>query len=390
MNGSTSFLRAHPRAVAEPMKMQRQTGTPRRLLLLSAFVLCASSFAHAQSWVLGPFHRPIATPVIAPDPHASFVDPVSGNTVHWEYAHTFNPAAALRDDKVALLYRAEDNTGEEAIGQHTSRLGLAQSSDGIHFATQQEPVFYPAKDAQRSREFPGGTEDPRLVQTEDGTYVLTYTQWNRKQYTVGIATSKDLVHWTKYGPAFADAAHGKYKDFSYKSAGILTKLDHGRLVAARLHGKYWMYWGEITVRLATSPDLIHWTPVEDAGGKPLVLLARRPGLFDSAFPEVGPPPVLTSHGIVVLYNGKNALKDGAPGIGPGAYSAGQALFSAKDPTHLLARLDQPYLKPELPYEKTGQYVDGTVFTEGLVFFNHDWFLYYGAADSYVGVAVWKP
>jgi predicted GH43/DUF377 family glycosyl hydrolase len=93
---------------------------------------------------------------------------------------------------------------------------------------------------------------------------------------------------------------------------------------------------------------------------------------------------------VVLYNGKNTMKGGAAGIGPGAYSAGQALFSAKDPTRLLARMDHPYLKPELPFEKTGQYVEGTVFTEGLVYFAHQWFLYSGAADSYVGVAEWKP
>jgi predicted GH43/DUF377 family glycosyl hydrolase len=246
--------------------------------------------AQPQSWVLGPFHRLIRTPVVSPDPQASFLDPVSGKSVHWEYAHAFNPAATLRDGNVVLLYRAEDNTGKREIGQHTSRLGLAQSSDGIHFVAQAEPAFYPARDAQQPREFPGGTEDPRLVQTEDGTYVLTYTQWNRRQYTVGIATSNDLVHWIKYGPAFADAAHGKYRDLRYKSAGILTRLDRGRLVAARMHGKYWMYWDEVTIRLATSPDLIHWTPVEDAAGEPRVLLARRPGLFDSEFPEVGPPP----------------------------------------------------------------------------------------------------
>jgi predicted GH43/DUF377 family glycosyl hydrolase len=390
MSGSTFFAGCIHKLKAAHRRIRMLFGFPGIRLHYSVLILCLAVSAHAQSWVLGPFHRPVPAPAISPDPHASFVDPVSGKTVQWEYAHTFNPAAAVREGKVALLYRAEDSTGKQAIGQHTSRLGIALSDDGIHFAAQPEPVFYPAIDDQRSREFPGGTEDPRLVQTEDGTYVLTYTQWNRKQYTVGIATSKDLVHWTKYGPAFQDAANGKYRGLSYKSAGILTRLSDGRLVAARLHGKYWMYWGEVRIGLATSPDLIHWTPVENSAGQPLVLLARRPGLFDSEFPEVGPPPVLTSQGIVVLYNGKNAMQGGAAGIGPGAYSAGQALFSANDPTRLLARLHHPYLKPELPYEKTGQYVEGTVFTEGLVYFGHQWFLYYGAADSYVGVAEWKP
>ncbi len=357
---------------------------PRSLLLIAALLACP---AWSQNWTIGPFHRTVTEPVIKPNPDVSFRDPVTGKSVHWETLHTFNPAAVVEGDKIAVLYRAEDDSGSGALGSHTSRLGLAESADGVHFTKLPEPVFYPAHDAQQGREWPGGTEDPRLVETEDGTYVLTYTQWNRKTYTVGIATSKDLRHWTKYGPAFADAGGGKYSSLAYKSAGIITQVKNGKLVAARLNGKYWMYWGEVQVRLATSPDLIHWTPVEGADGKPEVLLRARPGKFDSGFPEVGAPPVLTSKGIVVFYNGKNAATGGDPTIGPGAYSAGQALFSAQDPTKLLARTDRPYLKPELPFEKSGQYAAGTVFTEGLVLFNRKWWMYYGTADSFVGAAV---
>jgi beta-1,2-mannosidase len=357
----------------------------KHMLLLCAAVLLPIP-AFSQSWMVGPFNRPITTPVITPDANRTFRDPLSQQVVHWEAAHTFNPAAVLEGNKVAVLYRAEDDTGRDAIGGHTSRLGLAESSDGIHFKRLPEPVFYPAQDTQQDREWPGGVEDPRVVQTDDGLYVLTYTQWNRKSYTVGIATSRDLRHWTKYGPAFADVEGGKYNNLNYKSAGILTKEKNGRLVAARLHGVYWMYWGEVEVRLATSPDLIHWTPVEDATGNPKVLLKARPGMFDSGFPEVGAPPLLLPQGIVVFYNGKNAASGGDPTIGPGAYSAGQALFSSNDPSHLIARADHPYLKPELPFEKSGQYAAGTVFSEGLVLFKQHFLLYYGTADSFVGVA----
>ena len=138
--------------------------------------------------------------------------------------------------------------------------------------------------------------------------MLTYTQWNRKTYSVGIATSRDLMHWTKHGPAFLHAAGGKYAHLQVQVAGMVTRLDpvKGRLIAAKIDGTYWMYWGEGAIRLATSADLIHWTPVEDAQGAPIELLRPRPGHFDSTFPETGPPPVLTSAGIVVLYNGKNA------------------------------------------------------------------------------------
>ena len=86
---------------------------------------------------------------------------------------------------------------------------------------------------------------------------------------IGIATSTDLIHWTKQGPALVGE---KYQHFDYKSASIVTRLTNGRLIAAKIHGKYWMYWGEIQVRLATSPDLIHWTPVENSSGKAIVLL----------------------------------------------------------------------------------------------------------------------
>jgi predicted GH43/DUF377 family glycosyl hydrolase len=360
---------------------------PRRSLAIALGLSLLLPFgAKAQSWGLGPFHRPTTQPVIRPKPAAVFLDPMTGKEIHWEPEHTFNPAAVAKDGRIVVLYRAEDNTGSQSIGGHTSRLGMATSSDGVHFTMLPSPVFYPAKDDQQEREWPGGVEDPRLVATEDGTFVLTYTQWNRKTYTVGVATSKDLLHWNKYGPAFADAAGGKYRDLAYKSAGILTRIEDGHLVAAQLHGKYWMYWGEVQVRLATSTDLIHWTPVEDANGKPKVLLAARPHHFDSGFPEVGAPPLLRPDGILVFYNGKNAAANGAKAIGPGAYSAGQALFSIDDPSHLIAREEEPYLIPELPFEKTGQYAAGTVFTEGLVLFKSRWWVYYGTADSFVGVA----
>jgi predicted GH43/DUF377 family glycosyl hydrolase/lysophospholipase L1-like esterase len=353
-------------------------------------VLLGAAGAGAQGapkWVIGPFTRPVTgNPVISPNPASTFVEPIEHKPVAWEALHTFNPAAIVRHGKVYVLYRAEDNSGAMEIGGHTSRLGLAESSDGVHFKREGEPVFYAAMDDQKAREWPGGVEDPRIVERDDGTYVLTYTQWNRKTYSVGIATSRDLKHWTKYGPAFLTALGGKYANLMYKSAGIVTQLKDGKLIAAKIAGRYWMYWGEGSIKLATSDDAIHWIPVEDMHGKLVELLRPRVGHFDSTFPETGPPPVLTSAGIVVLYNGKNATEGGDPSLGPSAYAAGEALFEASNPANLLTQTDKPVLKPELPYEKTGQYGAGTTFAEGLVFFHNKWFLYYGCADSLVAVA----
>jgi predicted GH43/DUF377 family glycosyl hydrolase len=358
--------------------------------VLAAIVFCAAGLC-AQTelpWEIGPFTRPAeGNPVIAPRPESTFIDPVLKTPVHWEALHTFNPAAIVRDGKVYVLYRAEDDSGAMEIGGHTSRLGLAESEDGVHFTRRAEPVFIPAADAEKAREWPGGVEDPRIVEGEDGRYVLTYTQWNRTIYSVGIATSPDLVHWTKYGPAFLHEVEGKYDALRYKSAGIVTRFDEGkgRLIAAKIDDKYWMYWGEGAIRLATSADLIHWTPLEDGTGVPAERMGPRPKHFDSTFPETGPPPVLTSKGIVVLYNGKNAVKGGDPALGPNAYGVGEALFEADDPFRIVARAEHPVLKPEMAYEKTGQYAAGTTFAEGLVVFHGRWFLYYGCADSLVGV-----
>jgi predicted GH43/DUF377 family glycosyl hydrolase len=366
-------------------------------LCLVWFLMAASSPGGGKpaKWMLGPFTRPEhAQAVITARPASVFTDPILGKPVHWEALHTFNPAAVVLDGKVYVLYRAEDDSGTMQIGMHTSRLGLAVSEDGVHFTREAAPVFYPAKDSEEAREWPGGTEDPRVVESPDGGYVLTYTQWNRQTYRVGIATSPDLHTWTKHGPAFG---MGRYAGLKYKSAGIVTEcVTKARCVAAKVNGRYWMYWGEGEIHLATSNDLVHLAPLEGANSQPKVLMRARRGRFDSGLPEVGPPPVLTKDGIVLVYNGKNAAGANGknaygpghdPALAPGTYSVGQALFAAENPAKLLARTEEPFFQPELPWERSGQYAAGTTFAEGLVWFRDRWFLYYGCADSRVGVAM---
>ena len=78
-----------------------------------------------------------------------------------------------------------------------------------------------------------------------------------------------------------------------------------------------------------------------------------------------------------------------PLLPKGTYSVGRVFFDPKDLQTILIRSDSPFLKPTLPHEMSGQYAAGTTFAEGLVYFNQKWFLYYGTADSFVGVAVSK-
>ena len=317
-----------------------------------------------------------------------FFCPVQEKELGWEAKDVFNPAAVVKDDRVYLLYRAEDHEGKYA---GTSRIGLAVSDDGLHFTTMPEPVLYPEKDEFSVYEWEGGCEDPRIVETKDGRYFLYYTSYNGKVALLCCAESTDLVHWEKHGPIFKDAMNGKYKNLWSKSGAVVCRQEGDHFYPVKLKETYWMYWGEKFVNVATSTDLVNWEPMLDENGEFLKVITPRAGKFDSDLTECGPPAILTDKGILLLYNGKN--KSGAEGdtlYTANSYCAGQALFDAKNPTKLIDRLDKPFYIPESDFEKSGQYPAGTVFIEGLVFHNQKWFLYYGCADSRVAVAVYDP
>jgi predicted GH43/DUF377 family glycosyl hydrolase len=370
----------------------------KTLIKLTGFLACLLVFnlSYAQTsdqnvlpkWAFGGFVRPPnINPIISPDLNAVFLDPMSNKTVKWEANYTFNPAAAVMGHKIVVLYRSEDLTGVE-IGTRTSRIGYAESSDGLNFKRKTVPVLYPGNDSQKAFEWPGGCEDPRVAVTQNGTYVMFYTQWNRKVPRLGVATSKDLITWVKHGPIFRKFYHARFADTPNKSASILTKLLGDKQVIASIHGKYWMYWGEQHVYAATSTNLVDWKPEVDANGQLKQLFSPRPGYFDSDLTECGPPAIMTDKGIILFYNGKNHPGDGGDKRFNGnSYCAGQALFARTDPSKLITRLAVPFLRPMEPFEKSGQYVNGTVFIEGLVYFQKKWLLYYGCADSRVGVAV---
>jgi predicted GH43/DUF377 family glycosyl hydrolase len=331
----------------------------------------------------GDFVRPSNQPIIQPKPVSIFNCPMRHKQIHWESTHTFNPAAVVKDGKVWLLYRAEDDQGS-GIGGFTSRLGLASSTDGIHFTRYPKPVLFPGNDSQKKNEWFGGCEDPRCVETEDGKFLVFYTEYSRDagptDTKLGMAISQDLLHWDKLGPVVAHQQDGT-TIIPPKSASLLTSIKDGHLVATKILGKYWLYYGAGVIRLLSSPDLKHWDPV------PGFTIEPRNGRFDSALAECGPPAVLTPYGIVLLYNGMNAEGENRdPAIPPRSYVAGELIMDPTDPSKVISRSTQPFFKPELGWEKTGQYRSGTTFIEGLVPFHQKWFLYYGSADQFVGVA----
>src|SRR5260370_26413778 len=240
-----------------------RTKTALTLLLLGGAGCVVA--AAVEQWPFGPWQRASNAPILSPEG--------SG----WESAGTFNPAVIQHNGNFVMLYRAQDAAG-------TSRLGYAESTDGIHFTRRAEPVLSPEAEYEKD----GGVEDPRLQKIGD-TYYLTYTGYNKKDAQLCLATSQDLIHWDRKG-VILPAYIGNWNKGWTKS---------GAIVPEKIDGTYWMYWlGSSADKtdqmgLSYSTDLLHWTEATETP-----VLPRRAGQFDSRVVEPGPPPILTPLGLL--------------------------------------------------------------------------------------------
>jgi predicted GH43/DUF377 family glycosyl hydrolase len=356
------------------------------LAFLSSCILSSNKKENKKNddnWALLPFVKEdSANPVLLPDSSTEFTCPIAGK-LKWEAKDVFNPAAVVRHDTLFLLYRAEDKIGKYA---GTSRIGIAWSTDGLHFTRYPVPVLYPDNDNLKKYEWEGGCEDPRIAEDDNGTYFLTYTAYDGDKARLLVASSADLYHWTKHGPVFANTLDGKYVNEWSKSGSIICNYNNGKAVAAKINGKYYMYWGDTNIFLASSDDLIQWTPLETADKKLLAVFGPRQGKFDSDLTEPGPPAMLTEKGILLIYNSRNVPSKGDTTLAEGTYAASQILLDKNDPAKVVKRMDTYFMKPEKPYEINGQ-VNFVCFVEGLVNYKNKWFLYYGTADSKIAVAI---
>ncbi len=307
-------------------------------------------------------------------PHAEFplgpFTPYDGNPIlspqgaGWESGSVYNPAAVVRDGCVHLLYRAH---ADDLV----SHVGLASSADGLAFERQPEPVLSPSEDWDRF-----GCEDPRVTEI-DGTYYLTYSGWDRASAQLCPATSEDLHTWTKHGPMFPG-----FDTFRPRDNGTgRTWSKAGGIVPVPVDGRWLMYFGEGSLWYAWSDDLLHWEP--GSNDHP-VMTPTPPGTFGEYLVEVGPQPVVTNNGLILLLH--NAAVKNADGSV--RYTCGQLLFSPDDPTRPLAQMTRPWLEPRTREDVEGL-VPNVTFVEGLVHFKDTWFAYYGQSDSTVGVATYR-
>ncbi len=358
-------------------------------LLMLAFAIStitACTFSNTTEkvqavWTFKDFEKlDSANPILLPDTSYSFECPIQNSKVKWQSKNVLNPTAFIKEGKVYLLYRAQDSA-------MTSRLGLAISEDGIHFKKQPTPIFYPTKDAYLKYEWKGGVEDPRIVCMPDSGYLLTYTAYDGKTARLCFATTYDLIHWEKRGPVLQSP---KYINSWSKSGALVVEKMDDKMVAKKVDGKYWMYFGDTDLFMAYSSDLIHWEPLENSETKKMFsVLQPRAGYFDSRLVEPGPFALYTENGIVLIYNSSNAANHNDPSMPIYTYAAGQALFDKARPYKLVDRSTKYFIHPDKPYELKGE-VNNVCFVEGLVYFKQKWMLYYGTADTKIALAVATP
>ena len=223
-----------------------------------------------ESWRMGPF-IPVEREILADLPNVHFTCPVSGIDVAWAAKDAFNPGAVVHEGRVHMLFRGEDTVGRFA---GTSRIGLAVSDDGLTFEVHPHPVLFPDDDPWQAWEWPGRLRGPSGGRVSR-RWLRRYLHGLRRQG--GHALRGDIG-----GPLQLDQARPRLcfdtvRQRSSKSGSIVTEVSGGRLVAARAHGRFWMYWGEGTCFAATSDDLVRWTPIDfDATATTTSPTIRRP------------------------------------------------------------------------------------------------------------------
>ncbi len=242
----------------------------------------------------------------------------------WANRKVYNAAAFIKDDAYRLVFRA---IGEDYI----SRLGMASSSDGVHFNIQELPVFKPVTKFETY-----GCEDPRITLIDD-TYWMTYTAYDGLTARVALTSTRDFISWSERHILFPNWKEGRWVNPKQtvwnKAAAIFPE---------KISGKYRLFFGDDSIWEAESSDLIHWTAVKQP------VLSPRDGYFDSSYIEMGPPPIRVDRGWLIIYHGISGRNDSR------VYRLGAAIMDYHNPRITLWRSDLPILEPSELFEKVGK------------------------------------
>jgi predicted GH43/DUF377 family glycosyl hydrolase len=313
-------------------------------------------------------------PVLSPNP-----------ANNWEDLAVFNPAAWYDEERkqVLLLYRAAESSPE-----YKCYFGLAISSDSYNFKrVSDQPVLSPSADG-----FDASTiQDPRMVKISE-YYYITYACrhfpfgqfWMPKeqQYSHPICPT-DFPRVIRYNATSTGLL--LTKDFkSFIRAGRITDpLLNDRDVVIfpeKIEGRYYMIHRPLewvgpeygtehaTAWISSADDLF--------GFRKSKLLIKQKYDWEAGKLGVNTPPIKTEHGWLTIYHAVGNDK---------YYRLGALLLDLKDPAKVLHRTTEWIMQPEQDYEVEGYY-KGCVFPCGKVLIDGTLFVYYGAADKYVGVA----
>jgi predicted GH43/DUF377 family glycosyl hydrolase len=274
----------------------------------------------------------------------------------WPYSinAVMNAGATRVGTETVLLCRVEDRRG-------FSHLTCARSADGVtNWVVDPRPCL--EYDGSRPEE-EWGLEDPRVTYVEElGTWIVAYTAFGRGGPGVSLAQTED------------------FKTFERLGIAMTPEDKNAVLLPERIDGDWILFHRPATAQgadvwLSRSPDLRTWRDPE------MVMTRREGGWWDSARIGMGPPPLETEHGWLVVYHGVRQTVAG------GLYRAGLALLDRDDPAKVIRRSAEWVLGPSVDYEISGD-VPNVVFPCGLVHHEADdrLFLYYGAADTRIGLA----
>ncbi len=310
----------------------------------------------------GPGRPPIkrfpGNPIIAPRPG-----------VLWEARGTFNPAAIDLGDlpdgkagKTHILYRA-------LSADNISTVGYAISSDGLSIDERlDKPIYSPRAGFERKNDGGGyGCEDPRVMKIGDRLY-MAYTAYDGSTPRVAISSISEDDFLKRNWSAWSEPEAITPPSISDKDAAILPEPVNGKyLVFHRVHESV----------CADFVDSLDFS--KEKVDQCIEILSPRRGMWDGGKVGISAPPVKTKDGWFLLYHGVSWST---------TYRVGAVLLDLKDPTIVKARTAIPLFEPETEYERKGA-MPNVVFPCGMVVRGGTAFIYYGAADSVVGVATVK-
>ena len=283
-------------------------------------------------------------------------NPVMGRNPTPKIGRIFNSAVVPWQDGYIAVLRGEQVNG-------VPHVYLGRSKDGIHWNVDRERVQF--VDENGEPWMPNYAYDPRLVKVEDTYYIIWCTDFHGA--AIGMAKTKDFKHFTRMENPF----------IPYNRNAVLfpRKINGNFMMLSRPSDSGHTPFGDIF--LSESPDLVYW-------GKHRHVMGKGSEWWESLKIGGGAAPIETSEGWLLFYHGVSGTCNGY------VYSIGGAILDIDNPSIVKYRCENFLLTPEEWYEERG-FVPNVCFPCATI---HDSAsgkiaIYYGAADSYVGLAFTK-